>query len=102
MNSQKNILTRVQIRRSIQKTLDLPIKDSNAILEGILSSCVSLLKDADESIKIFSFGTFLIHHKKKRMGRNPQTKEDKVILPRRSISFRASATLKDRINSTKT
>ena len=50
-------------------------------------------------MKLTSFGTFSVKHKKERIGRNPKTKEEAIIDARRVISFRASKELKRRVNS---
>ena len=42
-----------------------------------------------EDVKITSFGTFGVVHKKERFGRNPRTGKDAKISARRVISFRA-------------
>ena len=49
-------------------------------------------------VKISSFGSFYVHEKGRRMGRNPKTGEEVPILPRRVLVFRTSHVLKDRIN----
>ncbi len=43
-----------------------------------------------EKVQITGFGTFLVRQKRERRGRNPQTGEEMVILPRRSVIFRPS------------
>ena len=43
-----------------------------------------------EKVQITGFGTFVIRHKRQRRGRNPQTGEEMVIKPRRSVAFRPS------------
>ncbi|WP_170827078.1 HU family DNA-binding protein, partial [Magnetovibrio blakemorei] len=53
-------------------------------------------------VKISSFGCFSVRAKKKRMGRNPKTGEQAIILPRNILTFRPSSTLKLRINSKRT
>ena len=52
------------------------------------------------SIKISKFGTFSIRNKKKRIGRNPLTKENKVISDRNVVLFKPSKEFKDLVNST--
>jgi len=51
-----------------------------------------------EDVKLTGFGTFKVHSKKERMGRNPKTKEPAVISARRTVSFRASPILKKKVN----
>jgi hypothetical protein len=56
---------------------------------------------AGESVKISGFGTFVVHHKNERMGRNPKTLEEAVITSRKSLSFKASPIFKALINESK-
>ena len=53
----------------------------------------------ENKLKISKFGTFSIRHKKSRMGRNPRTKEKKLISDRNVVLFKASKEFKDLINS---
>ena len=52
----------------------------------------------NNKIKITSFGTFLKKRKNKRIGRNPRTKEKKIISARNVVTFKASKFFKDKIN----
>lgn len=54
-----------------------------------------------EKIKISRFGTFIIHSKNQRIGRNPKTGQEIMISHRKVLSFKASQTLKDRVNHSK-
>ena len=51
-----------------------------------------------EKIKITSFGTFLKKRKNRRIGRNPKTKEKKIISARNVITFKASKVFKNILN----
>ena len=51
-----------------------------------------------ETVKLSSFGSFLVRKKKQRVGRNPKTGTEVPISPRRVIVFRPSAILKQQIN----
>jgi len=52
-----------------------------------------------ESVKLSSFGSFVVRKKRQRMGRNPKTGKPVSILPRRVMVFKASTILKQRINA---
>ena len=52
-----------------------------------------------ERIEIRGFGSFALHYRPPRMGRNPKTGQEVPISPRRVLVFRASNTLKTQINS---
>ena len=57
--------------------------------------CASLQKG--ETVKLSSFGSFVVRDKGQRVGRNPKTGIEVPITPRRVMTFRASQKLKDRI-----
>ena len=72
-------------------------KISEEMLEGILSIIIENLK-RNKKIKISNFGTFLIRSKKSRVGRNPKTKEKKIISERNVVLFKPSKDFKNYIN----
>ena len=63
------------------------------VLELILKNIVT-----NKKVKIAKFGTFTLRKKKQRIGRNPKTKEIKVISERNVILFKASKEFKEYIN----
>ena len=52
-----------------------------------------------KKVKIAKFGTFTIRKKYERIGRNPKTKERKIISERNVILFKASKEFKSYINN---
>ena len=61
-----------------------------------MSGTIHIIKN--KKVKIAKFGTFSLRNKKQRVGRNPKTKERKVISARNVILFKASKELKEYIN----
>jgi integration host factor subunit alpha len=53
-----------------------------------------------ESVKLSSFGSFLVRKKGPRMGRNPKTGKETPIPPRRVMVFKPSAVLRQRLART--
>ncbi len=51
-----------------------------------------------KKVKIAKFGTFTLRNKKERLGRNPKTKEVKIIDARNVILFKPSKEFKKYIN----
>ena len=51
-----------------------------------------------ETVKLSSFGTFMVRSKNGRVGRNPKTGEEVPITPRRVLVFRPSQVMKNVIN----
>ena len=70
---------------------------SENIVNDIFYIVMSGIKE-NEKVKIASFGTFFKKRKNKRIGRNPKTKEKKIISARNVVTFKASKLFKDKIN----
>jgi integration host factor subunit alpha len=47
---------------------------------------------------ISNFGKFCVKKKKERRGRDPSTGKDMMMAPRKTVTFRCSGKLRDRIN----
>jgi integration host factor subunit alpha len=61
-----------------------------ARLVEIIFESIKRRLGSGEKVQITGFGTFVVRQKRERRGRNPQTGEEMVIKPRRSVSFRPS------------
>ena len=51
-----------------------------------------------EDVLISSFGKFSVKEKRERRGRNPATGDDLILRPRKVVTFKGSARLRDHIN----
>ena len=60
---------------------------------------ITLNLKKEKKLKLTKFGTFFIKLKKSRIGRNPKTKEDKIISERNVVLFKPSKEFKEFINS---
>tara|TARA_B100000989_G_scaffold146214_1_gene109015 strand:+ start:62 stop:361 length:300 start_codon:yes stop_codon:yes gene_type:complete len=90
-------LTKKEILNSLYMQIGLSKRILNTIFEDILNIITENLK-RNKKVKIANFGTFEIRHKKKREGRNPKTKEKKIISERNVVIFKASKDFKKFIN----
>lgn len=90
-------LTRSDIADAITAEFQVTKFEALDFIHEVLSEMVGALVDG-EDVKLTGFGTFKVHNKKERMGRNPKTKEPAVISARRTVSFRASPILKKKVN----
>ncbi len=90
-------LTRADLCEAVMDELGVHRSDSVNLVEMALDEMSEGLV-RDEILKLSSFGTFSVRHKRARTGRNPRTKVEVEITPRRVVSFRASHVLKDKIN----
>ena len=71
---------------------------SETLLEDIFEIILkNIIKH--KKVKIAKFGTFTIRKKYERIGRNPKTKESKIISERNVILFKASKEFKSYINN---
>ena len=90
-------LTKKEIINSLYMQIGFSKKTSENILEDIIDTITKNLKK-HKIIKISKFGTFSIRSKKSRVGRNPKTKEEKIIKERNVVLFKPSKEFKEYIN----
>ena len=100
MTKQSQALTRAKIKEAFHQKLEVSKEIAQTLTESILTEMTHLIS-RNNYLKIVSFGTFLIHEKNARIGRNPKTKVEVTISPRRSVSFRPSSLLREHVNSGK-
>jgi len=93
-------VTRAQLGEAVYQEVGLSRRDSTTLMESVLKEVSDALAGG-ESVKISSFGSFIVREKGQRTGRNPKTGEEVPILPRKVLVLRASHVLKDRINGSK-
>ena len=90
-------LTKKDIINSIYMQIGFSKKISENLLDDIINLLITnLIKN--KKIKISNFGTFTIRSKKKRIGRNPKTKESKIISERNVVLFKPANQFKDLLN----
>jgi integration host factor subunit alpha len=77
--------------------LDIQKKISENLLEDFFELILDNIK-RHKMVKIAKFGTFILREKKSRIGRNPKTKEKKLISQRKVVLFKPSKELKKSIN----
>ena len=70
---------------------------SENLIEDFLSTIVINIKQ-EKKLKLSKFGTFSIREKKSRIGRNPKTKEIKMISSRDVVLFKPSKEFKEYVN----
>ena len=97
-------LTRVDLAEAVYQKVGLSRTESADLVEMVLDEiCASVV--GGESVKLSSFGSFLVREKNERIGRNPKTGEEVPITPRRVMVFKQSNILKEAVlngNSKKT
>ena len=93
----KKTWTRNDIIEAISENVGLSLTDSSMIIEEIFELILSELEKGND-VKISSFGTFSVRHKKTRIGRNPKTGIEVPIKERNVVTFSTSNVLKSQFN----
>ena len=91
-------LSKKEITNSIYMQIGFSKKISEVLLEDIFQIIINNIISHGK-VKISKFGTFSLRKKNERQGRNPKTKEPKIISERNVILFKASKELKSFINN---
>ena len=91
-------LTKKDLINSIYMQIGFSKNISENLIDDFFSTIITNLKN-EKKLKLSKFGTFSIRNKKSRIGRNPLTKEQKVISNRDVVLFKASNEFKDLVNS---
>ena len=90
-------ITRADLSEAVYQKVGLSRTESAALVESVLSEICDCLATG-ETVKLSSFGSFVVRDKGQRVGRNPKTGIEVPIDPRRVMVFKPSNLLKARIN----
>ena len=90
-------LTKKDLVNLIYMQLGFSKQVSENLIEDFLITIVSNIKK-EKKLKLSKFGTFTVRQKNSRIGRNPKTKETKVISSRDVVLFKPSKEFKEFIN----
>ena len=89
-------------KKDLVNIIYMQVGFSKQISEHLIDEIFSLITQnlkKEKKLKLTKFGTFFIRSKKSRIGRNPKTKEDKIISERNVVLFKPSKEFKEFINS---
>jgi len=90
-------LTKKDLVNLVYMQLGFSKQISENLIEDFLSTILKNIIE-EKKLKISKFGTFSIRQKKSRIGRNPKTKETKMIYSRQVVLFKPSKEFKELIN----
>jgi len=94
----RKTVKRADFCNAVYQKTGLSRAESEMLVELVLKEITECL-ERGETVKLSSFGSFVVRNKRQRMGRNPKTGKRAPILPRRVLAFKASEILKQRINA---
>ena len=90
-------LTKKDLVNLVYMQLGFSKQISENLIDDFLATIVTNIK-SEKKLKLSKFGTFTIREKNSRIGRNPKTKESKVISSRQVVLFKPSKEFKEFIN----
>jgi integration host factor subunit alpha len=91
-------VTRAHLCEAVYQKVGLSRTESAAFVEMVLKEISDSL-ERGETVKLSSFGSFVVREKGERVGRNPKSGQEVPIPPRRVMVFKPSNILKRRINA---
>lgn len=89
-------ITRMDLSEAVYQKVGLSRTESAELVEQVLDAIADSVV-AGDSVKLSSFGSFVVRHKNERIGRNPKTGEEVPITPRRVMVFKPSHVLKEAV-----
>src|ERR1700755_1664913 len=90
-------VTRADLCEAVYQKVGLSRTEAATLVEMVLKEITDCLEKG-ETVKLSSFGSFVVRKKNQRIGRNPRTGTEAPISPRRVVVFKPSAILKQQIN----
>ena len=92
----RKTVTRADLSEAVYKKVGLSRAESAKLVELVFKEITDRL-ELGETVKLSSFGSFVVRRKGPRIGRNPKTGKEVPIAPRRVMVFRPSAVLRQRL-----
>lgn len=83
-----------------RKQLQFTQKDVELAVNQIIDSMIESLAAGDR-IEIRGFGSFSLHHRQARMGRNPKTGEQVELPAKRVPHFKPGKSLREKVDASK-
>ena len=90
-------LTKKDLVNSVYMQIGFSKQISEVLIDDFFSTIFLNIKK-EKKLKLSKFGTFSVRKKNKRIGRNPKTKETKVISGRDVVLFKPSKEFKEFVN----
>ena len=83
-----NNLKKIDIIKNLNNKIEFSQNISKKKINDLIDIIIENIKNDNMNLK--NIGNFKLIIKKERLGRNPKTKEEYTITPRKSVSFTAS------------
>ena len=97
MTMNNSNITKKDIVEDIALRTGLTQVDTKVIIESFLSSVVKAMSEGN-NIEIRGFGSFALHHREPRVGRNPKTGKSVEVAAKAVPHFKPGKALRDAVN----
>lgn len=85
------------IERLVDRQNHLSLRDVELTVKVLLDKLSSALSEG-QRIEIRGFGSFSVHYRHPRMGRNPKTGETVALKGKHAVHFKPGKELRDQVN----
>ena len=89
-------VTRADLVEAVYQKVGLSRAESSGLVEMVLGELSDTIARG-ETVKLSSFGSFVVRAKGERIGRNPKTGVEVPITPRRVLTFKPSNILRAQV-----
>jgi DNA-binding protein HU-beta len=97
----QKIMLKQQLEQKVREKTGLTLKDAKASVDAFIQTVTEALASGDR-VLLTGFGSFLVRHRRPRVGVNPQKPSEKINLPEAIIpAFKAGKSLKDAVAKSK-
>lgn len=90
-------LTKAELGEQLADQMGLSLRAARDLVDGFFGILIESLGKRD-AVKLSNFGTFRVHNKAARPGRNVRTQQDVTVRARRTVTFAAGPKLRSRLN----
>jgi DNA-binding protein HU-beta len=90
-------MTKTELIDKVSEESGLTKKDSGKAIDAVFESITEALAGGDK-VQLVGFGSFEVHSREARKGRNPQTGEEILIAATKAPVFKAGKGLKDTVD----
>jgi DNA-binding protein HU-beta len=90
-------MTKTELVAKVAEKAGLSKKDADKAANAFIDAIVETLA-SKEKVQLVGFGTFEVHHREERLGRNPRTKTEITIPASNYPVFKAGKSFKDAVS----
>lgn len=90
-------MTKTELITAVAEKTGMSKKDADKAANAVIDSIVGSLASG-EKVQLVGFGTFEVHHREARKGRNPRTRKEITIPASNYPVFKAGKSFKDAVS----